>query len=125
MGVTDGLAEPMAEIFGRRLKPWKYTTIVPEVLHSTQLPLPPKTVQTGSPSAKGALAYVRPRGDAAYWQKVMADQNFAKEDKLDEPRFNRALWQGLKNSAYPTLRDGRDLSKDRKRSLQAERAAFD
>ena len=40
----------------------------------------------------------------------MAGQDFSSEDQLDTPRFNRALWRGLKGDApYPARRDGRDL----------------
>ena len=41
----------------------------------------------------------------------MAGQDFASEDRLDEPRFNRALWAGLKGDGvpFPTHRHGRDL----------------
>lgn len=50
----------------------------------------------------------------------MAGQNFATEDKLDEPRFNRALWAGLKGKEvpYPEVRHGQDLRKDRVILLQ-------
>jgi DNA-binding beta-propeller fold protein YncE len=118
-GITDGLAEPMHEVFDLSLKSWDYTAIVPEVLRTSQLPLPPKSAQTSLPATKRSLAYAQPRGNAAYWEKAMAGQNFAKEDKLDEPRFNRVLWQGLMASPYPTARDGRDRSKGRKELLQA------
>jgi hypothetical protein len=47
----------------------------------------------------------------------MAGQNFAKEDQLDEPRFNRDLWAGLKVTPYPMTRHGRDLRKGRQRLL--------
>jgi hypothetical protein len=47
----------------------------------------------------------------------MAGQNFAKEDQLDEPRFNRDLWAGLKGTPYPMTRHGRDLRKGRQRLL--------
>ena len=114
-GITDGLAEPMSDVFDTHLKPWDYTAIIPEVLRTTQLPLPPRTAENQLPSKKRALAYSKPRGDAAYWQQAMAGQNFATEDKLDEPRFNRALWAGLKgeDAPYPEVRHGRDLRVNR------------
>jgi hypothetical protein len=68
---------------------------------------------------KRVLAFAQPRGDAASWEHLMAGQNFAKEDKLDEPRFNRDLWAGLKGTPYPTTRYGHDLSKGRQRLLKA------
>jgi predicted porin len=43
----------------------------------------------------------------------MVGQNFEREVALDEPRFNRALWKGLKGALYPTVRHGRNLSTGR------------
>jgi hypothetical protein len=121
MGLTDGLASPMADVFEDTLRPWTYTAIVPEVLRTTQLPLPPKTASNSLPLTEYAQAFAKPRRDAAYWQQVMAGQNFKVEDDLDEGRFNRALWHGLmgEDRPYPETRHGRDLSEDRRRLLQA------
>ena len=121
MGLADRLASPMADVFEDILRPWTYTAIVPEVLRTTQLPLPPKTASNSWPLTEYAKAFATPRWDAAYWQKVMAGQNFKVEDDLDEGRFNRALWHGLmgEDRPYPETRHGRDLSADRQRPLQA------
>ena len=55
----------------------------------------------------------------------MAGQNFASEDRLDEPRFNRALWAGLKGEQvpFPTHRHGRDLRQGRAQLLRRHAAA--
>jgi YVTN family beta-propeller protein len=121
MGLTDGLASPMTDVFEDTLRPWPYTAIVPEVLRTTQLPLPPKTASNSVPRPEYAKAFANPRRDAAYWQKVMAGQNFKVEDDLDEGRFNRALWHGLmgEDRPYPEVCHGRDLSENRRRLLQA------
>ena len=104
MGLYDGLTEPMAEVFDRNQRSWDYEALVPEILYSTQLPLPPRTTAKVAPSGPS-------RRTAQYWATAMADQNFASEDRLDEPRFNRALWAGLKGEhvPFPTHRHGRDL----------------
>ena len=47
----------------------------------------------------------------------MGGQDFSVEDTLGEPRFNRALWQGLKDMPYPSERHGRDLSEERAKLL--------
>jgi hypothetical protein len=39
----------------------------------------------------------------------MKGQDFSKEDRLDTPRFNSALWNGLGSGPEPVVRDGRDL----------------
>jgi hypothetical protein len=120
LGITDGLAAPMADVFEETLRPWTYTAVVPEVLRTTELPLPPRTASNSLPLTKYVQAFVKPRGDAASWQRTMAGQNFKREDDLDEGRFNRALWHGLmgEDSPYPTTRHGRDLSQGRERLFQ-------
>ena len=39
LGLNDGLAEPMSEVFDLAQAEWSYEAIVPEVLRSTRLPL--------------------------------------------------------------------------------------
>jgi hypothetical protein len=65
-------------------------------------------------SAADAGCPIRPPRPGAYWAAAMAGQNFSDEDRLDTPRYNRALWRGLKGEApYPTRRDGRNLRDNR------------
>lgn len=119
MGLNDGLAEPMAEIFDPRQREWTYRAIVPETLYTTQLPLPPRK----NPDAAISAA-AQPKRDAAYWDKAMGGQNFTVEDNLDEPRFNRALWSGLKgDEPFPTTRHGRDMRDNREKLLSQYEAA--
>jgi DNA-binding beta-propeller fold protein YncE len=117
LGLPDGLASPMANVFERRSRPrpWSHTAIVPEVLRNTDLPLPPPASQAAS------RPVAQPRGNAAYWARAMSEQNFTREDDLDSDAFNRALWHGLMGATapYPTDRHGRDLSNDRQRLLRA------
>jgi DNA-binding beta-propeller fold protein YncE len=110
MGLNDALAEPMAEVFDPAVTTWTYDAIVPAVLRTTRLPLPPAvTAEAGCP--------VRLRS-AAYWAAAMAGQDFTREDQLDTAAFNLALWRGLKGAApYPAARDGRDLREGRDRLL--------
>ena len=116
LGLPDGLAAPMADVFEKRHRPrpWTYTAIVPDVLRTTQLPLPPATAANSLPRTESVLAFAKPRGDASYWAAAMAGQNFGREDALDTDAFNLALWRGLMGERpYPTVRHGRDLSADR------------
>ncbi len=111
MGLTDAQAEPMTDVFDLSQSTWTYDAIVPGVLRSTTLPLPPATV------AEAACA-PRPR-PASYWAAAMAGQDFSSEDRLDTAAFNLALWRGLKGDApYPVRRDGHDL-RDHRQRLQA------
>jgi DNA-binding beta-propeller fold protein YncE len=106
MGLQVALAEPMFQVFSRSAADWDYTAIVPEILRTTALPLPPAGA-TASPSA-------RPKHDARYWADRTADLDFKRADNLDAAKFNRVLWEGLKGDAsYPEGRHGRDLSRDR------------
>jgi len=110
MGLTDALAEPMGEVFDAARSDWNYDAVVPGVLRSTALPLPPAT--------KARADCTRPTRSAAYWEAAMAGQDFSREDHLDTAAFNLALWKGLKGDApYPAGRDGRDLSGDRSQLL--------
>jgi DNA-binding beta-propeller fold protein YncE len=113
MGLNDALAAPMADVFDPRQADWTFTAQVPAVLRTTQLPLPPPTAaEAGCPAA--------PPRSSAYWAAAMAGQDFSSEDRLDTPRFNRALWRGLKGDApYPVRRDGRDLRDNRPALLAA------
>lgn len=117
LGLTDGLALPMAELFEKKKRPWGYTALVPEVLRTTGLPLPERTAVNSLPLTGKAMAYAKPKRNAEYWAAVMSGQDFSVEDNLDEPRFNRALWQGLKDAPYPSERHGRDLTEERAKLL--------
>jgi hypothetical protein len=137
LGLNDGLAVPMSDAFDRKKKDWSYTAIVPDILHSTQLPVPPAataasatatiTAATMSVSA-GAPAgcFSRSKLTAAEWQVAMAGQNFTVEDQLDTARFNQALWAGLAGAGkpQPTVRDGTDLSANRSELLAQYRNAI-
>lgn len=113
LGLNDAVQPPMTEVFSTRQAEWNYSARVPGVLRGTQLPLPP-----ASPDAKKAS--IAPRHDAVYWAEKTKGYDFSAEDKLDSAQFNLVLWNGLKGEdrPYPSDRDGRDLSKDRKRLLR-------
>jgi hypothetical protein len=92
IGLNDALAEPMADVFDPNITMWSYQAIVPDVLRTTQLPLPP------ADHARSAA----PAHSATYWMKAMAGQDFSGPDRVDPRSFNRALWRGLKGDApYP------------------------
>jgi YVTN family beta-propeller protein len=104
LGLNDALAAPMADIFDTRLAPVAFTAKVPEALRTTALPVPAATAMNTvvHPVAVASLGGRRSHG-AAYWERVMRGQNFNREDALDTPRFNRALWRGIMGSRpYPS-----------------------
>jgi DNA-binding beta-propeller fold protein YncE len=115
-GLNDAIAAPMADVFDVDKPDWSFDARVPEVLRTTQLPLPPAT------SAEAACV-PHPRRSAAWWTAAMTGQDFSREDQLNTPAYNRALWRGLKGDVpYPSRRDGRDLSRNRAALLKASAA---
>lgn len=123
LGLNDGLADFM-DVFDFKQKQWTYNAIVPEILYTTSLPLPAK--QVAAVDSGLTRCDIRPLRTASYWTEHMAGQNFATEDKLDEVRFNRALWTGLKGDtvAYPSTRSGADLRKNRQALLAKHQVAL-
>jgi YVTN family beta-propeller protein len=106
LGLYDGLATPMSDVFDTTLSPSFSFQAAPSnfLVVGTSL-LPAQTDARLDPATKkDLLAVLKRTHDAAYWEKVMKGQNFAREDALDVARFNRALWHGLMGSApYPTV----------------------
>lgn len=124
MGLNDGLADFM-DVFDDKQTQWEYKAVVPEILYTTRLPLPDPQTATAVDSGKTECD-TRPLRSASYWNDRMAGQNFATEDKLDEPRFNRALWAGLKSEAepYPGYRSGENMRNNRQALLAKHQAAL-
>jgi len=127
LSLYDGLTEPMLDVFDTGQRGWTYQAIVPEVLRTTQLPLPASSASNRLAPAPMHARYLRPLRDAAYWEQAMGGLDFTIEDNLDEPRFNRALWAGLRGEIvpYPTSRSGLDLRENRQRLLDEHRRQID
>jgi len=113
IGLNDALAAPMSAVFDPSLAAWSYQAIVPDVLRSTQLPLP----------STGQASSAAPRHPAAYWTKTMSDQDFSGVDRVHPASFNRELWRGLKGDApYPSgTPTGQNLREHREELLRANR----
>ena len=114
LGLNDAVQAPMTEVFTTEFKPWTYRARVPEVLRSTQLPLP------AQPAPAGGHAPGRPGHDAQYWAEKTSGLDFSEQDRVDTERFNLILWKGIMGDdvPYPTERSGLDLSKNRKELLR-------
>jgi len=114
LGINDGLEEPINDVFEKQTRPWTFSSIVPDVLRTTALPLPP-----AGQSAQVALLSTLGH-DANYWEERTRGMNFSIEDHLDSARFNRVLWQGLMGESvpYPAFRSGADLRQNRKSLLE-------
>jgi len=121
LGLNDGLQPPMSDVFTRNYLPWSYSPIVPPVLRTTTLPLPPPSADNQLPAS--ALKNAGPAHDAAYWAAKMSAFDFKHSDHLNAAAFNRALWEGLRGDTvpYPAIRTGRNLRKNRKALLARSR----
>ncbi|HVA16868.1 MAG TPA: hypothetical protein VMV59_04040, partial [Candidatus Dormibacteraeota bacterium] len=121
MGINDDVIEPMADVFTTQAHAWSYTAIVPPILRSTKLPVPAATSASAGTSGKD-FAYASPRHSAAYWAAKTRGFDFNVEDHIDSASFNHILWRGLMGAkvAYPTVRSGRDLRRDRGALLEKQ-----
>jgi YVTN family beta-propeller protein len=117
LGINDAYQSPMTDVFTTTGSSWTFKARVPAILRSTELPLPSASdAQDHANSAQSSM----PAHSAAFWAEQTKGFDFSEEDKLDSQAFNEILWKGLKgeNSAYPSERDGRDLSRKRKKILR-------
>jgi DNA-binding beta-propeller fold protein YncE len=113
LGLNDGLATPMADLFDATQSQWSYRAEAASVLRSTKLPIPPdRFVPTEERASLQCVGHT-----AGYWAAAMKGQDFSKEDRLDTAAFNSALWRGLGRGAEPSTRDGRDLSRERSSTI--------
>jgi DNA-binding beta-propeller fold protein YncE len=116
----SAVASPMTEIFDLNQSSWNYNAIVPDLLRTSQLPLPRATAGNSLPRTKRVLAYAQDLHNAAYWQKRLGDMDYDVEDKLDTERFNRELWKGMLGTRpYPQIRSGLNLRNNRRALLAA------
>ncbi len=113
LNLNDALAAPMADLFDPSQAQWSYRAEAADVLRSTQLPITADRFVAGSQHASLGC----PIRSSAFWEAAMKGQDFSKEDRLDTPRFNSALWLGLGRGPEPQVRDAQDLSRDRSRLL--------
>ena len=112
LGLNDGMAAPMADLFDVGEANWTYRAQAADVLKSTQLPIPADRFVLAS------VAAACPGRDAAWWAEAMKGQDFSREDHLDTAAFNAALWRGLSDGSEPTARSGADLRQARERLLR-------
>jgi YVTN family beta-propeller protein len=124
LGTYDALQRPMTDAFSTHSAKWDFNSIVPDILRTSLLPLPVKTVKNSKPDALSAF-YAKPRHDASYWAAKTIGFDFTQEDRVDAPTYNLILWKGLvgENVPYPTTRDAQDLSKKRSTLLKQWRDA--
>jgi hypothetical protein len=74
LGVTpaslySAVSAPMTEIFDLNQPDWNFKVVVPDLLRTSQLPIPRATADNPLPRTKRVLAFARDQHSAAYWQK--------------------------------------------------------
>jgi len=121
LGLNDGLAEPMSDVFDLAQSAWTYDAMVPEILRSTRLPLDASAPRKAALPGRGDCLKASGH-DAAWWETAMAGQDFSNEDRLDPVKFNAALWAGLKGQKPPD-RTAADLRIGRPEMLASWRKA--
>jgi DNA-binding beta-propeller fold protein YncE len=82
----DATAPPIVEALSETVDATPFEAVVPDVLRSTRLPLPPP-----KPTEHATI----PRGDAAFWAQATATMRFDHEDSLDSAAFNALLYSRL------------------------------
>jgi DNA-binding beta-propeller fold protein YncE len=114
MGLNDAVQAPMSEVFTQESGAWSYQARIPNVLRSTQLPLPPQASAGLKAPSEGAFH------NAQYWEAQTQGLDFMEHDKIDTVRFNLVLWNGMMgpDHPYPSERSGKDLSRNRKTLLR-------
>jgi hypothetical protein len=120
LGTFDALDRPMTEVFSKSTSKWDFNSIVPDILRTTQLPLPLATAKNTLKKNALSAFYSKPRHNAAFWAAKTEGFDFSREDRVDAAAYNLIQWQGLvgENVPYPAVRDGRDLSKNREALLK-------
>jgi len=108
LNLNDALAMPMSDLFDPKQSEWSYRAEAADVLHTTRLPIPPDRFVPGQSADANC-----PKRSSKWWSAAMKGQDFSKEDRLDTPRFNSALWKGLGDGPEPTERNVADTQDDR------------
>ena len=108
LGLNDGLAAPIADLFDPAQATWTYRAEAADVLRATRLPIPADRFAAPVVATVGC-----PGRSAGWWATAMRGQDFRSEDHLDTAAFNTALWRGLGDGVEPTVRGGADLRGDR------------
>ena len=86
LGQHDSVATPMSDVLEANANVSPFDAVVPGVLRSSRLPLPPP---------KGNETTATPRGTREYWSEKTAGFDFSREDAVPTEAFNHVLACGL------------------------------
>ena len=108
LSIYDAYQRPMSAVFDLERKDWTYQAIEPA---------PFAAAFTGGKKLPDPAAF-HFKQSPAYWARVTRGMHWGKEDENPAPLIERIYWEGLNPGVpYPSLRSGKDLSRDRDRLL--------
>jgi DNA-binding beta-propeller fold protein YncE len=103
INLNTAFQRPMADVFDIASSgAWTYAATASTILKTTSLVL-----AQGDSDVKFAKGPdIKPKHNAAYWDRAMAGFDFSQADQVPTARFNRVLWSGLmgRQKPYPALR---------------------
>lgn len=110
INLNTAYQRPMTDVFDIHSSgAWNYNATASTVLKTTTLALS---------GADGEVRFaqgpdVRPKHDAAYWDRVTAGFNFKEADQVPPGKYNRVLWSGIKGKTpYPMRPHDQALADD-------------
>jgi hypothetical protein len=99
INLNTAFQRPMADVFDISASgTWSYTATA-----STYLPpalMGKLALAKGEAVRYAAGPFLKPKHNAAYWDKATAGMDFSEADEVDPFKFNQILWKGL-NSNKP------------------------
>jgi YVTN family beta-propeller protein len=111
INLNTAFQRPMADVFDVHASgEWTYAAEASTVLATTTLAL-----AVGGDNGVKFVAgpNIKPKHDAAYWDKVTAGFDFSEADQVPVAQFNKVLWSGLMgDKPYPALRGQTISTKD-------------
>ena len=112
MNLNTAFQRPMADVFDVHSNGlWSFNAVAPTALAATGIL---GTINVpGLQLAMGPI--VKPKHEAAYWDRVTAGFDFSDADRVPPDKFNRVLWKGMMgDKAYPALKGVRASDDDDK-----------
>ena len=111
INLNTAFQRPMADAFDINSPgAWTYTSVASTVLKTTSLALAAPR-ENGVRFAEGPN--IKPKHNAAYWDKVTAGMDFSEADQVPAAKFNRVLWTGLMGrKPFPTVKGQTARDKD-------------
>ncbi len=92
-------ARPMADVFDVKSKgKWTFNAVASTLLKLTTLGLDSNTQYASGPDLK-------PTHDAQYWAEKTRGFDFSGEDRVPTELYNKILWEGLKGTPAPVVKN--------------------